>query len=44
MSKTIQWKEVNMKQKNFIKDLTHIKQTEDTITRVIGAGLSTSVP
>lgn len=33
-----------MKQKNFIKDLTHIKQTDDTITRVIGAGLSTSVP
>ncbi len=33
-----------MKQRKIIKDLIHIKQTDDTITRVIGAGLSTSVP
>ena len=28
----------------FVKDLIHIKQTNDSLTRVIGAGLSVALP
>ena len=33
-----------MRKTNFMKDLIHIKQTDDTITRVISAGLNISIP
>lgn len=33
-----------MKQNNFLKELFHFKQTDDSIIRVIGAGLNIAIP